>query len=290
MKQIFVLLPFVLMAISTQLCAQEDVYKLGTDAYDKKHYPLAIKYFTQIIEQNPDAPNPYIARGDCYTLSGDPDKGIADLTKAIGMNPETDALVQAYIDRSSTYGDKKMWTEEIADCQAAIQLDAKSEAAYSNLSGAYMMAGDLDKGLDSAKKSLEMNPDDDITLKFEAEIFNRKKDFLSERAVYEKLLEVTPDRPLTLNNAAWALATRTDPLARDGKKAVELATKACELSKWGKASFIDTLAAAYAEAGDFASAIKYETQVLASPSLNEAAKPEIQARLELYQKNQPFHG
>jgi hypothetical protein len=40
------------------------------------------------------------------------------------------------------------------------------------------------------------------------------------------------------------------------------ATKACELTKWKNAGRIDTLAAAYAEAGDFHSAVHYEVQAI----------------------------
>jgi len=42
------------------------------------------------------------------------------------------------------------------------------------------------------------------------------------------------------------------------------AKKACELSKWKWAWQIDTVAAAYAEAGDFDSAVRYEQQAIST--------------------------
>lgn len=65
---------------------------------------------------------------------------------------------------------------------------------------------------------------------------------------------------LTLDRRAWIRATCPDPSIRNGPLAVTDAKKACQLSKWS--NNIDTLAAAYAETGDFDSAIRYEEQAI----------------------------
>ncbi len=94
---------------------------------------------------------------------------------------------------------------------------------------------------------------------------------------------------VVLNNLAWLLATAPDADARDGKKAVEYATKACELSKWQDAADVDTLAAAYAETGDFDNAVKWETKYLDSLSLSASDAADGQARLALYQAHKAYH-
>ncbi len=73
------------------------------------------------------------------------------------------------------------------------------------------------------------------------------------------------------------------------KKAIEYAKRACELTNWENAGNIDTLAAAYAEAGDFDSAVKWETQYLTSLSLSPSDASDGQARLALYQAHKPYH-
>lgn len=77
---------------------------------------------------------------------------------------------------------------------------------------------------------------------------------------------------------------------RDGAKAVELATKACELMDWKNAWFVNTLAAAYAEAGDFDFAVKWQKRAI--DLLPEDASPEVRAdyesRLKLYESGKPY--
>ena len=75
---------------------------------------------------------------------------------------------------------------------------------------------------------------------------------------------------------------------RDGKKAVEIATHACELTQWKRSDFLDTLAAAYAEAGDFNAAIKWETKAIETMT-DERTREPSRARLILYEAGKPYH-
>jgi Flp pilus assembly protein TadD len=92
-----------------------------------------------------------------------------------------------------------------------------------------------------------------------------------------------------LNNYAWILATAPDEKARDGKKAVQVALKACQLTAYQNAADVDTLAAAYAETGDFDNAVKWETKYLTSLSLTPSDATDGQTRLALYQAKKPYH-
>jgi tetratricopeptide (TPR) repeat protein len=64
-----------------------------------------------------------------------------------------------------------------------------------------------------------------------------------------------PDSPRMLDELAWLLATYPDSKSRDGTEAVQLAERACALTDRRIPALLDTLAAAYAEAGDFSRAI-----------------------------------
>jgi WD40 repeat protein/tetratricopeptide (TPR) repeat protein len=95
--------------------------------------------------------------------------------------------------------------------------------------------------------------------------------------------------PNMLNGIAWLLATFPRADLRNGTKAIEYATKACELTKWKSANIIDTLAAAYAEAGDFDSAVKRQKEAVDLLTEKEPAwQAEFEERLKLYQSGKPY--
>jgi tetratricopeptide (TPR) repeat protein len=71
-----------------------------------------------------------------------------------------------------------------------------------------------------------------------------------------------PDSPRMLDELAWLLATYPDSKSRDGTEAVHLAERACALTERRIPALIDTLAAAYAEAGDFTRAISTAEEAL----------------------------
>jgi hypothetical protein len=76
---------------------------------------------------------------------------------------------------------------------------------------------------------------------------------------------------------------------RNGKEAVELATKACDLSGLKDAAIIDVRAAAHAEAGEFADAVYWETRAVGMVARATTHDAETyRARLKLYQDRKPY--
>ena len=69
----------------------------------------------------------------------------------------------------------------------------------------------------------------------------------------------------------------------------EMATKACEISKWREWLCVATLAAACAERGEFEEAIKWQTKAMAmSQPAEERDQKDNDERLQLYRAGKPF--
>lgn len=121
-----------------------------------------------------------------------------------------------------------------------------------------------------------------------SDLWYQKKDY--ERAIkdFDEALRLNPKLLKALNNKAWVLASCPDKRYRDGKKAVELATKACELTEWKDPMFLDTLAIAYAETGDFDKAVEYVEKALLNKEYEKEYGDDARGHLKLFKDKKPF--
>jgi Flp pilus assembly protein TadD len=107
-------------------------------------------------------------------------------------------------------------------------------------------------------------------------------------ADFEIVVKSQPEDDSILNNFAWVLATSPDDEIRDGKRAIKLATKACEVTEYKEAHILSTLAAAYAETGNFEEAIKWSRKAVQLGVENDEVDEQLQKELESYQQKKPW--
>jgi len=84
------------------------------------------------------------------------------------------------------------------------------------------------------------------------------------------------------------LATCPDSKVRDGRKAVDRAATACELTDGDVPYFLATLAAAYAETGKFDLAVKWQKRALENPKYEKEEGGKARQRLKFYQVRKPY--
>ena len=119
------------------------------------------------------------------------------------------------------------------------------------------------------------------------------KDYSKAIADFEKALELAPkndaERSGILNNLSWTLSTSLADDVRDGKRALELGLEACELTDYKKPHILSTLAAAYAETGQFDKAVEWsEKAVQLGRETKEPQLEQLEAELESYRKKEPW--
>ena len=109
-------------------------------------------------------------------------------------------------------------------------------------------------------------------------------------ADYERAVRIDPNNAQAFAELGWVRATCPVSELCDSNRAVEAATRACELTNWKNHEYLSTLAAAYSEAGDFDDAIKWQKEAV--NLLPEGKRAELQAeyqeRLELYESGRSY--
>jgi tetratricopeptide (TPR) repeat protein len=116
------------------------------------------------------------------------------------------------------------------------------------------------------QEQLSAHPADPGLYENLALLYQKTEDYEKAKAVYEKILELDPNRPVSLNNLAWLLATSDDPRIRDRKRALDLARKAVSLER--SPIYLDTLAEAYFVNGYLRKAVKTSKEALSKAKEN----------------------
>ena len=128
--------------------------------------------------------------------------------------------------------------------------------AHTNIASALLRKGDTDEAIAQCNTALKLRPNFAEAHTALATAFLQKRAIGEAVTQYEKSLSITPESPVMLNNLALIYATCTDARFRNGERAVQLAKQADQLSGRNNPAIIRTLAAAYAETGQFKEAIE----------------------------------
>jgi tetratricopeptide (TPR) repeat protein len=146
------------------------------------------------------------------------------------------------------------------------------------------------QALPNLRRAVELNPSDvEYRCNFAYALYSvGQTDAAAEQ--YAESLRLNPDWPEAVNRAAWNLATSAAASERNGPAALRRAQQVCQATGYRNPEFLDTLAAAYAEAGNYDQAVATarKAQTLASATLPERNE-QIRQRLRLYENRRPFH-
>ncbi|MBX9624873.1 MAG: tetratricopeptide repeat protein [Gemmataceae bacterium] len=239
--------------------------------------------YTEALRLGLPGPEAFENRARAWASLGRLDRAEADLAAALGLAPLSPDLRRL---RGILRYERKDFPGAAADFAEAARLAPHDPQGHYMLGAARLMQGEAGRAYlafaEAAARAPVWSKIGKDAVEYRGHAFALHN---AHAAAVEKARQAAadaPDDPAAANALAWLLATCPDGLHRDGRRAVELATKACEKSGWKEAKYLDTLAAAHAEAGEPEKAVEYQQKALADEAYRLASGDAARARLVLY--------
>lgn len=200
-----------------------------------------------------------------------------------------DSNIKAMVHLGRIYSKLGKYDDARKQFETALSIDSNLPLTQMDLGDALMHLNRRDEAIEHFIAAMSLNPDIPEAHFELSNLLASKHDYAGAISHLRTAVQLKPDWPVTLNSLAWMLATQPDAKLRDGRDAVRLAEQAVALSK-NDPGFMDTLAAAYAEAGRFPDAIKTAENAiqLATASNQPGLAAEIKSRLQLYQASTAY--
>ncbi len=221
---------------------------------------------------------------------------IARLLAALGFAVVLGSATTALADFSAcesayTTNDTKQQIALYTSCLTKGGLPIQDRAgAFNNRGIAYARVGEMDKAFNDFTWAIEADPRWATAYANRGEIYEQRGEWAKARADFEQGILVGPSDVAIESyvHEVLLLAACPDASLRDGHKAVDLGLKLVKRSKRPEAH--DSLAAAYAETGQFEDAIREESKAIelagAKAPAGEIAM--LQAHLERFRSGSPL--
>jgi tetratricopeptide (TPR) repeat protein len=244
----------------------------------------AIADFDQAVNLVPNNAYAISRRASAYWAERNMEMALADFSRAIELNKE---WVWVRNGRGLVYHDQGAYNEALADFNASIAIDPNHGETYEFRAETWYKLARREEAMADLNEAIKFDPQS-------ARLFNRRammhyfnREFAKSVRDHTSALKCEPNNGTTFNYLAWVWSTAPDPSVRNGRRALECATRACELTEWQTPGFLDTLAAAHAEVGNFAEAEKWADRA-ADLADTEPNRQEYLTRADKYRLRQPL--
>ncbi len=261
---------------------------LGTALVRQGRVNEAIGQWDQALRVDPDDGEVHSNLGIALARVGRIKEAIGHWERALQINPN---MIEAHNDLGAALMQTGKFEDAIVHYEKALQVKPDFAEAHYNLGIALLRMGRTSEAITHWREAVRLNSNYAEAHYQLALALKNQQNFQEAIVHYQKALELEPHLVLAQNALAWLLATCPDAAWRNGSQAVTLAQQAEQFSGDKYPEILDTLAAAYAEAGRFPEAVEIAKRALslAATRNNQSLAEAIQSRLKLYEANSAYH-
>jgi tetratricopeptide (TPR) repeat protein len=250
-----------------------------------KQYDKALADFERSIELGSRSASIHFFTGLIHIERHEMDKASVAINHALQIDPERADVLVGLGTIHMMLSEKD---EALAAFNKAIQIDPRCDTAYGQRSMLYRSLGDDDKALVDLDEAIYLNRERALYIYNHGFLMYSRAEFDRALADVETAIRLDPKDEQPHHGRAWILTTCPVPRIRNGSQAVVSATRACELTKWSEPLYLATLAAAYSETGDFASAVKWQQKAIDNLDLRDSKTEICRTLLQCYKGKKPY--
>jgi tetratricopeptide (TPR) repeat protein len=248
----------------------------------------AIVHYRKGMETKSDDADAHYLLGTALQSQGKIDEAIAEYQKAVEIKPDR---ADAHYRLGTALVGRGRFDEAIGQFGQAVQINPGYTEAHNNLGSALFARGKFDEAITHYRQAVTLKSDYAMARNNLGMALARRGRFDEAISQFGRVLQFKPDDVAAHNSLAWLRATCPQALRRNGNEAVEHAQRANQLCGGARPEVLDTLAAAYAEAGRFPEALATARQALewATRRNNPALAETFRGRIALYEAKKPYH-
>jgi protein O-mannosyl-transferase len=215
------------------------------------------------------------------------DEAIDHYQKAIGIHP---SFAEAHYNLGVALARRGQPDAAITEYREALKFKPEVTNALFRLGSALADRGQPAKAIAQFRTLLARKPDDANAHYVLGAILKQQGQTADALVEWREAIRLQPSNIGIADQLAWTLATSPDASVRNGPEAVALAQRAVQLSGGREPTAFGTLAAAYAEAGQFSEAVQAAERAIALASArgDAAAAATVRGRLNLYRAGSPY--
>ena len=258
---------------------------LGVALQSDGHLEEAIRHYTAALEVDPEYANAQNNLGLALDRLGKRHEAISHLRAAVRSAP---GVAEHHLNLAPMLVENRNWDEAIEHLYAALEIEPDNPELYFHLGRAYSRQERWGKAAECLREAVRLQPNVAHNRSTLAYILHKQGQTEAAQDEYQEAWRLDPHWAETATRSVWIFATHPEPLERNGPHALELALMICDATGNQKPEFLDALAAAYAEVGNFDDAVVTARQAIERSSQNAGLAAQIQARLRLYEGHQPF--
>lgn len=293
-------------------------YRRASTWMDLQEYSLAIADFDRVLAIDPAFPLAHSTRGVCWMRKGDYTKAGFDFEEASRLDPEQMAHcvnlaavsvllgkpdeAHKHLERARRLGPSVpppfyFWRARMhenlgqieqakADLRTFISSSPGPAEAYADRGGRWAMYGCHERAIADFSESLRLDARQAHVWLSRGAAYEKQGKYPLALADYRKAAALQASNADAHHAIAWLLATCPDEAVRNGDEAVAAAEIGCDLTEWASSRLLQSLAAAYAQKGDFDRAVEYQAKAVAA--CHPANREGCESNLALLRENHPI--